>query len=73
MKGGIGMKLTLKAVRATEDLNQAEAAKKVGVSTDTWRNWENAKTFPDVEKLKRIENAFGVTYNDIIFLTKDTV
>ncbi|QGZ69397.1 DUF1870 family protein [Pediococcus pentosaceus] len=67
------MKLTLKAIRANINLNQSEAAKRVGVSTDTWRNWENAKTFPDVEKIKKIENEFGVAYNQIIFLPNDTV
>ncbi|MCC4038596.1 helix-turn-helix domain-containing protein, partial [Staphylococcus pseudintermedius] len=60
---------TLKMLRARDNLTQAQAGKKVGVSADVWHNWEKAKTFPNIPQLQRIEKEFKVTYNDIIFLT----
>ncbi|UJS28453.1 helix-turn-helix transcriptional regulator [Macrococcoides canis] len=62
---------TLKMLRAKYDLTQAQAGKRVGVSGDVWHNWEKAKTFPNIPQLKRIEEEFDVTYNDIIFLVND--
>ncbi|EGQ0356639.1 helix-turn-helix transcriptional regulator [Staphylococcus pseudintermedius] len=62
---------TLKMLRAKYDLTQSEAGKRVGVSGDVWHNWEKAKTFPNAPQLQKIEKAFDVTYNDIIFLTNN--
>lgn len=66
-------KMTLKMLRVRDNLTQGEIAKKIGVSTETWSNWENKKTFPDIPKLQKIEEVFNVTYNDIIFLDNITV
>ncbi|MBD9927480.1 helix-turn-helix transcriptional regulator [Enterococcus faecalis] len=62
------MKVTLRALRVTKNLTQKEAAEKVGVSTETWANYEKFKTFPDVLTIKKIESVFNVNYEDIIFL-----
>lgn len=62
------MQLTLKAARKNKNLNQEEAAKLIGISVDTLHNYENQKTFPDVPIIKKIEDAYGVKYEDIIFL-----
>lgn len=62
---------TLKMLRAKFDLTQDGAGKRVGVSGDVWHNWENARSFPDVIQLRRIEEEFDVTYDDIIFLKKN--
>ncbi|RXK57261.1 XRE family transcriptional regulator [Enterococcus faecalis] len=62
------MKVTLRALRVTKNLTQKEAAKKVGVSAETWANYERFKTFPDVLTIKKIESVFNVNYEDIIFL-----
>lgn len=67
------MKYNLKALRGLKDLSQAEAAQLVGVSEYKWRNWEHAKSFPDVPEIQAIEKAFNVSYDDIIFLPKVTV
>jgi putative transcriptional regulator len=64
------VKVTLKALRANNGLTQEEAAKMIGVSKYTWSNYEQGKTFPDVPTIQKIQEAFNVTYNDIIFLTK---
>ena len=62
---------TLKMLRAKYNLTQKQAGERVGVSADVWHNWENAKSFPNVIQLKRIEESFEVTYDDIIFLNKN--
>lgn len=67
------MEITLKALRVNNNLTQKQAAERVGVSEDTWANWEKAKTFPDVPKIKRIEKEFKISYNEIIFLPNITV
>lgn len=67
------MKMTLKMLRARDNLTQKQAAQMVGVSSETWSNWENAKSFPDIQKLKIIEEKFNIKYDDIIFLTNITV
>lgn len=67
------MKLTLKGLRANANLTQPEAAKAVGVSAETWHNYEKGKTFPDVLTIRKIEKVFNVKYSDIIFLPEDTV
>lgn len=59
---------TLKALRANKNWSQKEAAKAVGVSLDTWSNWERGKSFPDVPKICKIEKVFNTQYNEIIFL-----
>lgn len=66
-------KMTLKAIRVNKGLNQEQAGELVGVSEDTWANWEKAKTFPNVIKIQEIERKFDVSYNDIIFLPSVTV
>ena len=66
-RGGKEMKMTLKALRANKNMSQKEAAKAVGVSEETWRNYELGKSFPNVLSIKKIEKAFNVKYADIIF------
>lgn len=62
------MAITLKAARVNVGMTQAEAAKAIGVSKDSISNWERGKTYPSISLLSRIEEVYGVTYKDIIFL-----
>lgn len=62
------MPITLKAARMNKGYDQNEAAKLIGVSADTLSNYERGKTFPDVPIIKKIEEVYGVNYNDIKFL-----
>lgn len=62
------MQMTLKALRINKGETQEETAKNVKVSVDTWSNYENGKTFPDVPVIQRIEKHFGVKYDNIKFL-----
>ncbi|MBQ7429250.1 MAG: helix-turn-helix transcriptional regulator [Butyrivibrio sp.] len=60
--------MTLKASRVNKNLTLEQASKKLGVSKDTLSNWERGKTFPSVIQVKKIEELYGVSYNDLIFL-----
>lgn len=62
------MQLTLKAARTNKGLSQEEAAKLIGVSVDTIRNYESNNTYPDIPILKKIEEVYDIGYNDLIFL-----
>lgn len=62
------MKFTLKALRINKRLSQDEAARLIGVSTDTLSNYERGITYPDVPIIKNIEKVYGIEYKDIIFL-----
>ena len=41
-------KMTLKTLRTLKNWRQADAAKALDVSTDTWGNWERGKTYTAV-------------------------
>lgn len=62
------MAITLKAARVNKGLTQLEASRRIGVTEDTLGNWERAKSFPNVPQIKRIEEVYGVSYNELIFL-----
>lgn len=65
------MRLTLKTAREIKGFNQAEAAQKIGVSTDTLGNYERGKSYPDIPVLRKIEEVYGVKYSQLIFLPLD--
>ena len=65
------IKLTLKSARELRGYTQDEAAKLIGVSKDTLSNYERGKSYPDIPVLRRIENVYQVSYNQIIFLPLD--
>jgi putative transcriptional regulator len=64
------LKLTLKAARVNAGLTQTKAAEIIGVTPDTIGNWERGKYLPNTIMISRIEKAYGVSYNDLIFLPK---
>lgn len=64
------VKFTLKMARLYAGLTQERAAI-IGVSTDTLSNYERGKCYPDVLTVKKIEKAYGIGYNDLIFLPDD--
>ena len=78
MKGGVrmnvipeNMKVTLKVAREINGYTQAEAAEKLGISTDTLRSYERGKSYPDIPILRKIEGIYGIKYDNIIFLPLD--
>lgn len=67
------LRITLKAARMNMSLTQKEAAKRLGVTVNTLRNWENGKSYPDAMRIRRIEETYDVHYDDLIFLPKKTL
>jgi transcriptional regulator with XRE-family HTH domain len=65
------MAITLRAARVNKGFTQEKAAEKLGLSRDTLRHYEKGDTFPDVPTIVKIEELYGVTYNDLIFLPND--
>ena len=61
------MAITLKSARVNKNLTQAEAAKMLGISTETLSNYERGKSYPDVPIIKRMEDLYGLPYSELIF------
>ena len=67
------MAITLKSARVNKNLTQAEAAKMLGISTETLSNYERGKSYPDVPIIKRMEDMYGLPYSELIFCPEITV
>ena len=65
------IKLSLKNAREIRGMTQAEAAKLIGISTDTLGNYERGKSYPDIPVVRKIEEIYGVKYSQLIFLPLD--
>lgn len=61
------MSITLKAARVNKGLTQKEAANLLGIAVGTLNQYEAGRTFPDVPVIKKIEELYGVSYNEIDF------
>ena len=59
-------RMTLKTAR--NRLGLIEASKILGISVDTLGNYERGKSYPDIPVLKKIEELYQVTYDQLIFL-----
>ncbi len=59
--------ISLEAARVNAKLSQKEAAKRLGINVGTLSNWENGKTFPDVDKFRELCDVYGCPI-DLIFL-----
>lgn len=64
------MAITLKSARVNKGLTQIKAAKLIGITVDTLSNYERGKSFPDVPIIQKIEEVYGVSYSDLIFLPR---
>lgn len=61
-------KYTLEQARKSRGLTQEEAALELGVSACTLLNWEKGYKFPNVKRIKQIEELYGYEYKQLIFL-----
>jgi len=66
-------KITLPAARKMANLTQKELGVVCGVSEKTVWKWENGKSEPSVSQARKIGEAVGIHYDDIIFLPSVTV
>lgn len=62
------MQITLKAARVNKGYTQQKAADLIGTTKDVISNWERGISFPDVRMLKKIEEVYEVSYQDLLFL-----
>lgn len=56
----------LRAKREERGLSQDEVSKAIFVSRQTISNWENDKTYPDVQSLLLLSQLFGVSIDELI-------
>lgn len=66
-------KMTLKAARVNVGLDQKTAAKILKISNKTLGNWERGASIPKADKIDLICNLYNVNYDDLIFLTSNTL
>ena len=56
---------TLKELRARKDVTQEQAAKDLGVSTQTYNAWEKDISRVAISKVMKVADYFGVQLGDI--------
>ena len=66
-------KITLPAARKNKNLTQKDLANLCNVSESTVSNWENGRSEPTVSQARKIGEAVGMHYDNIIFLASITV
>ena len=57
---------TIKALRESRNMTQAELADKIGVSSKTISKWETAKGLPDITLLQPLAGALGVSVIELM-------
>jgi putative transcriptional regulator len=57
------MSLSLRALRYDRNWTQQEVADRIGVSKETYGNYERGITFPDVPIIENILSLYGVKYD----------
>lgn len=70
LKGGVCLKVSLKALRVNANLNQKEVAKFIGVSPNTLVSWENNYTAPDALQLAKLCILYKCNMDDIFLPDK---
>ena len=61
------MKITLAAARVNAGLYQREAAKRLGITPETLRNYERGKQVPTWTTVKEMEKIYGISADNILF------
>lgn len=61
------MKISLRALRVNAGLTLKEVSKKLNISTETLRSYENQKTYPDLRKMSQLLALYNVKYGDVVF------
>lgn len=58
--------VTIKELRESRKLTQAELAEKIGVSSKTISKWETAKGLPDISLLQPLAQALGISVIELM-------
>lgn len=64
------MKITLAAARVNAGLYQREAAKLLGITPETLRNYERGKQVPNWITVKKMEKIYGISADNMIIGSK---
>lgn len=67
------MAITLKAARVNAKLTQPDAAKALGISASTLYKYEKGKAFPNALTIQKMEDLYGIRYDELIFLPNSTI
>lgn len=65
-KGSMELARQVKAKREKRGLSQDEVSKAIFVSRQTISNWENDKTYPDVQSLLLLSQLFEVSIDALV-------
>ena len=57
---------TIKQIRETRNMTQAELAERIGVSSKTISKWETAKGLPDISLLQPLAQALGISVIELM-------
>lgn len=57
---------TIKQLRESKNLTQAELAEKIGVSSKTISKWETAKGLPDITLLQPLAHVLGISVIELM-------
>ncbi|MCT4488707.1 helix-turn-helix transcriptional regulator [Levilactobacillus parabrevis] len=60
------LQTSLIAHRKQQHLTQADLAKRLYLSRQTVSNWENGRTYPDIQSLISLANLYHVTVDDLV-------
>lgn len=58
--------ISIRAARVNKELTQKEAARKIGISEKTLRNWERGKAMPRADKFSVLCQIYGISFSDSI-------
>ncbi len=56
----------IKELRKAQNINQDELAEKLFVSRQTISNWENDKSYPDIQSVLLLSETFGVSVDQLL-------
>lgn len=63
----MGIKISMAAARVNAGLRQIDAAKKIGVSLTTIKNWEKGHTSPKYKQIDTICKVYEIPVDNIKF------
>lgn len=66
-------RITLRAARVNTGLTQKQAAEKLRVSNKTLCRWEKGVSMPKANNIDDLCELYGVCYDDIIFLSANSL
>ena len=66
------IRISMAAARVNAKMTQDDVAKAMHVSKQTVVNWESGATQPKIEQGERLSALYGIPYQNIIFVQKET-